>query len=149
MWHLAYGLDLVNHKGLNIYDHELLNRYMRSVRFTGCGGQISFSRNSNDISFKWLDVSQFRRVNDTDTLELDYIGAMQSFSAKPHRFKPFQWEGGSHVPPKDTRTEDWECQFPDSEITASRRGETVAFSVGAGFLVFSSVLLFGLWKVFW
>jgi hypothetical protein len=123
---------------------------MRSARFTGCGGNISFSRTSNDISFKWLDVSQYRTdLSDNLKLHLTHIGTVKSLSSHPYSLGPFIWPNGATKTPEDTRHVEKDCPFPDDEITTSELGQAISFSVASVVLVYSTIVLFFLWKKFW
>ena len=59
LYHLGYALDLAVSRGYEYEDPKTLNDDLRSIRYSGCTGKVSFDRNTNDRSFSGFNVQQY------------------------------------------------------------------------------------------
>ena len=56
LWNLAYALDLAVTRGFDYEDPVTLNDILRNTRFTGCTGNVSFDKSSNDRTYSGFAI---------------------------------------------------------------------------------------------
>lgn len=148
MFTLAYSFDAMLTRGTDYEIPSELNKEIRTQRFTGCSGYLSFERDTNDRNFPAFQLYQTEYKNGSinQILWAKYnpldIQAVELY-------RDFFWGDGSSSIPTDTFQEDWDCPFPDDDRQSTPLGETISIAICCFIFGASIVVAIVIWWRFW
>jgi len=146
---VAHALDYMVERGRHYEDGLDLVRVMRETRFVGCAGRIQIEAGRNDLI-----------PTDQVILNLQYTAADDSVAIHPvATYSPFkvqlfnitakiQWPDGKDTF-SDTIPMDPLCPYYAKDISESKQGKVVGFSVCFGFAAVQMLTIVLIWKRWW
>ena len=141
MYTLAYAFDSAMPRGFDYELPEQLKNEIRSQRFTGCSGFISFVKNSNDRSLPPFSLYQTEFKN--DIIELIPFAAYNPLDEELFRFTgDYFWADGSTSVPSDSFSESWDCPFSPDDVEPSPTGQEITSVICGTILLISLIITF-------
>lgn len=106
--------------GYDYEDPNVVNSYMRRMRFVGCSGTVSISQGNNDRSNQPTYVMNL--IVNNGTFYENSVGIYNPSSQNPYQtFSELIWTGGSTNIPSDYRFS-LNCPFNENKATSSKDG---------------------------
>lgn len=135
---LAHALDAALALGEDFENPNVLHRFLREVKFTGCSGDIVLEISTNDRRMPGYDLyQQYYPDLDKRPVNNTYVGYYNPLAATMFRLTALEWPDGSPMmePPGDTIITDWECPFDPDLVKESDFGVLVGYSFCFGLFV--------------
>ena len=129
MWHLGRGLEFAISLGKDYEIPEILNFYLKQVKFTGCDGTVVFDKESNLRKLIGYLILQARFNATDEVFNFQAAGSYNALSTPFFALPTIEWNDNEQYP-SDIRPLYKNCAFEKYELGDYKYGNTIRYISG-------------------